>query len=241
MHKRYRVDMLDIGTAFLQTSTIETIDMSLNGISLHAAGRLNIGEQYDLKLRSNSKTLSLRGLVIWAKISGTRKGFNGDIVPVYTGGLEFIDASKHLTDEIDDFIGTHKKEGNISNNTDGYIDMCGRQECLRRHPRFQVNTPAEAFVIDHTQCLPVQDLSFGGLRLESGQPMKINSKIPMMLNFFGDKFILFKGKVVSCRLVKKSSPRLYTMGIAVSEMSMKDRRILSEHIRLLRNIDTSPS
>jgi hypothetical protein len=240
-HKRYRVEMLDISTAILQTSTIETIDMSLSGISLHAAGRLNIGEQYDLKLRSKGRTLSLKGLVIWAKISRTRRGFNGDIIPVYTGGLEFIDVSKHLTDEINDFIGTHRKESNIRNNTDGYMDMCARERCLRRNPRFQVNTPAEAFMMDHTQCLPVQDLSFGGLRLERSQPIKMNSKIPMMLNFFGDKFILFKGIVVSCRLIKKSSPRVYTMGIAVSEMSMKDRRILSEHIRLLRNIDTSPS
>jgi hypothetical protein len=233
--------MLDIGTAFLQASTIETIDMSLDGISLRAAGRLNIGEQYDLKLRPKGKALSLRGLVIWARISGTRRDFNGDIAPVYTGGLEFVDVTKHLTDEIDDFIGTHKKDGNTGDNTDAYVDMCGREKCSRRHPRFQVNTPADAFVIDRAQCLPVKDLSFGGLRLESSQPVKINSHIPMMLDFFGDKFILFKGKVVSCRLVKKSSPRLYTIGIGVSEMSMKDRRILSEHIRLLRNIDTSPS
>jgi hypothetical protein len=233
--------MLDFSTVFLQTSTIEIIDMSPNGISLHTTRRLNIGEQYDLKLRSNGMALSPRGLVVWAKISRTRNGFNGDIVPVYTGALEFIGISKHLADEIDDFIGTHSKEGNIGNNKNDHEDTSIREKCLRRRPRFQVNTPAEAFITDQAQCLPVQDLSFGGLRLKCSQPTKINSEIPMMLIFLEDKFITFKGRVASCRLIKRASPRLYTIGIAISEMSIKDRRILSEHIRLLSNIDTCPS
>jgi hypothetical protein len=240
-HRRYKVDMLDITGAIVQTSNIETIDISQNGISLRATRRLNIGEQYDVKLQSRANALNLRGVVIWAKISKIQSGSNGDIIPVYTGGLEFFDVSKHLRDRIDHFVDTHMRDDVIRNNARDDTDKYDAKERPRRSPRFQVNTPAKAFIIDQTQCLPVQDLSFGGLRLEHSQPMKINSKVPMMLNFLEDKFIVFEGRVTSCRLIKKASPRVYTIGIAINEMSMKDRRILSEHIRLLSNIDTSPS
>jgi hypothetical protein len=240
-HKRYKVDMLDITAAIIQTSNIKAIDISLNGVSLNVTRRLNIGEQYDLKLQSRGKTLNLRGVVIWAKISKIQSGSNGDIIPVYTAGLEFIDVSRHLRDGIDHFIKTHKRDGDIRNSIRDDTVKYDLKGCSRCYPRFKVNTPAEAFITDQTQCLPVQDLSFGGLRLKCSRAMKINSEIPMILNFLEDRFIVFKGRVTSCRLIKKASPRLYTIGIAISEMSMKDRKTLSEHIRLLSNIDTSPS
>jgi len=240
-HRRYKIDMLDITAAIVQASDIKAIDISLNGISVHATRRLNIGEKYDIKLQLGGKTLNLRGVVIWAKISKMQSGSNGDIIPVYTGGMELTDVSKHLRDQINHFIGAYKKGNDIKSNKGDNAHESDPKECLRLYPRFQVNTPAEAFITDQTQRLPVQDLSFGGIRVKRSQPIKINSEIPMMLNFLEDKFILFKGRVTSCRLIKKASPRLYTIGIAISEMSMKDRKILSEHIRLLTNIDTGPS
>jgi hypothetical protein len=59
-HKRYKVDLLDITTATVHASDIEIIDISMNGIALHATKRLNVEEQYNLKLQSNGKALNIK-------------------------------------------------------------------------------------------------------------------------------------------------------------------------------------
>jgi len=236
VHKRYEVDLLDVTIAIIHASNIEIIDISLDGIALLAPKRLNIGEQYDVKIQSKGKALNIKGIVIWSNIDKIHKGLNSDAIPVYKAGLEFVDVSKYLEYEIDNFIKAHKRDKDTEDDTVGY-DL---RKDSRHYPRFQVNTPVGAFIIDKTQCHPVKDLSFGGLCVECKQPMKINSTIPMMLNFSEDKFVVFKGKIASCHLNKKASPRLYTIGIEISEMSTEDRKTLTEHIRLLNTIDTSP-
>lgn len=239
-YKRYNVNLLDITCAIIQAGNIEILDVSLNGIAVHATMRLNIGEQYSLKLQSRHKALSFKGIVIWSKLSAIHKDSSGDTIPVYTAGLEFIDNSQDLGDDIRMFIGTHNCGDDIRKNSDD-ADEYTIKECPRTYPRFQVNTPPEAFIIDQKQLYQVQELGFGGVRIECTKPLKINNTIPMMLNFSEDKFIVFKGRIVSCRLLHRASPKRYTIGVEFSEMSTTYRKMLSEYIRLLSDIDTSPS
>ena len=239
-HKRYAVNLLDITSAIIQVNNIEIIDISLNGISLHANRRLNIGEQYSVKIQAKEKALSFKGVVIWSKISRIHNGSQCDVIPVYSAGLKFIDVSKSFVDDINIFIESHKLYEKIENDTEDYTVNSYPMEFTRRYHRFLVNTPVEAFIIDQTQYLLLKDLSYGGLRIESKKPIKINSYIPMMLSFADDKFIIFQGRVSSCHLNKKASPKTYTLGIEFNEMSLKDRKLLAEYIRLLGDIDKSP-
>jgi PilZ domain len=235
-HQRYKIELLGIAGVTLKANNIDIIDISLSGISLHATMRLNVGEEYAIKIQSGGIVLNLKGLVIWSKISKSHNGFNGDSIPVYTAGLEFRDVAKDKRDEIAKFIASHKK----SNGEDDEIDLEPKKN-LRRYPRVCVNTPVESFLIDKSQCLPVKDLSFGGFRMESKSAIKINSTVPLMINCSDDKFIVFQGRVTSCRLTKRVYPKVYDIGIEFNKMSAKDRKTLSEFIRLLDNIDKSPS
>jgi hypothetical protein len=240
-YKRYKVDLFDITSAIIQASNIEIANISLNGIALHANRRLNIGEKYTLKIHSKEKTLSLKGIVIWSKISRIHNSFNGYTAPLYSAGLEFIDVTKSLRDDISIFIETDKIDEKIDNDTEDDTVTSYPKKFTRSFHRFRVNTPVEAFIIDQNQWLLVKDFSYGGLRIECTKPMKINSKLPMMLSFADDIFIIFQGRVISCILNKKASPRVYTIGIEFYEMSLKDRNLLAKHIRLLSDIDRSPS
>jgi hypothetical protein len=235
-HKRYEVDFLGITTSAIHAGNIEIIDISLNGIALLAPQRLNIGKQYSIKIQSKGKALSIKGIVIWSHISSIRKAFDGDIIPVYKAGLEFIDGVKYSRDDLAGFIETHRKK----------VDQEDESEYspgkdLRRYHRARVNTPVKAFITDKTQCHPVKNLGYGGLCMECQRPMKINSAMPMMLNLSEDSFIVFKGRITSCLLNKKASAKVYTIGIEFSELSVKDRKVLTVYIRLLNTIDTSPS
>ena len=239
--KRYPVELFDITTSSIQTGNIEIININLNSIALNAIRRLNIGEKYALKIQSEGKALSLYAIVIWSKISRSHKFLNGDTIPIYSAGLEFIDVSKYLGDQINIFIEKYKRDDTIDDDTGDDVLVCNSKKSLRHYPRFQVHPPEKAFIIDQSQCFPLKDLSYGGLRIEYKNPMKVNSTVPMLLNFPDERFIVFQGRVVSCLLIQKAYPKAYTIRIAFNEISVKDRKLLSEYICFLDDIDKSPS
>jgi c-di-GMP-binding flagellar brake protein YcgR len=231
-HKRYKIDLLDVTSAMIQTSEAEIINISLGGIALRANRRLNMGEKYTLRIKSKDTGLNLKGIVIWSQISNIRKGPGGNTVPVYTAGIEFVDASDHKRNEIINFIETHKKEECV-------VDV-KQLDNLRLYTRVQVYDPEKAFIIDQTESHKVKQLSFSGAQIECKHPMKVNNSIPMMISFTEDKFIVFHGMIASCRLIRNAYPKAYEIGIEFSKMAEREREILAEFIRLLDAIDKSP-
>jgi hypothetical protein len=232
IHKRYGVDPLNIVGSTLGADEIEIVDLGLGGVSLRANRRLNIGEIYTLLIKSKGKVLNLQGEVIWAKISEIRRGRGGNTIARYTAGLEFKDPSDNKRDEIITFMGSHK-EGDKS------IDF-HQISGIRLYTRVRVNAPDEALIIGRTESLKVKKMSYSGALVESRNPIKVSSKMPMMITLAEDRFIVFKGEISSCLLIKSAHPRAYDIGIKFTEMSKADRSVLSEFIRLLNEIDKSP-
>lgn len=232
-HKRYTVDLLDITSALIETNDVEVINISQKGISLRASRRLNIGETYTLKIKSKDTLLTQKGTVIWSKISQIKKTLHSESVPMYTAGIEFIDISNDKKAEIIHFIDTHRQR---NNNADEQ-----QENGLRISVRVRVDAPEEAFILDQAESNKVKQLSFSGARIHSKHPMKVNARIPMMINFSEEKFILFQGRVASCLLIRDACPKAYDIGIEFSELSEKEKEVLVEFIRLLDTIDKSPS
>lgn len=233
IHKRYPVDAWDITGATLPSDDMAIIDIGMNGISLRANRRLNIGETYTLLMKSKGIVLNLRGTVMWSRISEIRKGPRGDTIPGYTAGIEFRDLSDSKKDEIINFIETHKKEDKIPD----LSQMTG----TRLSARVRVNNPEEALLIDRTETLKVKKMSYSGALLEGKSPIRVSSKLRMMINLAEDRFIIFRGKIMSCLLIRNAYPKAYSIGMQFTEMSKKDRVTLAEFIRLLDVIDQSPS
>jgi hypothetical protein len=235
-HKRYKIELLGVTGITLKANSIDIVDISLKGISLHATMRLNVGKEYTIKIQTGVKVLNLKGLVIWSRISKSRSGLGGDSVPVYTAGLEFQHMTKEQQKEIAKFMDGYKKEKDTKADEP---DLVFRN--IRQYPRVCVHTPVESFIINPAQSLPVKDLSFGGFRTESSDAMKISSTVPCMISFSEDKCIVFQGRITFCRLIKRAYPKVYDIGIEFNKMSVQDRKTLSEFIRLLDSIDRSPS
>ena len=231
-HKRYPLDFLDITSAIIQVNDIEILDISLGGICLRTKRRLNPDDTYNLKIKSKDIMLNVKGTVMWSKISEIRKDA-GDTVPLYTAGMRFDDVSYDKKAELINFIETQKKENKI-------IDM-HQINGVRLYNRVLVNAPEEALILDQTESLKVKKLSYSGMLIECRHPIKINSLIPMMISFSEDRFIVFKGRVASCFLIRNASPKVYDLGIEFTELSGSERMKLAEYIRLLDAIDKSPS
>ena len=60
-----------------------------------------MGQKYTLKIESGSNTISLEGVVVWAKITCLTKEFKGKKLPIYEVGMSF---DKMLTGKAADLL-----------------------------------------------------------------------------------------------------------------------------------------
>ena len=215
--KRFRLDYLEVNGQLTFASEVTLLDISMGGISLKADRRLNIGGKYVIKLADKEKLIALRGEVAWSALSGNRVTPDGDIIPLYTAGLRFIDLSKEKADELMDFVEHHRKE-EVPPAAD------------RRHNvRFLIGEPGKA-VLNYPADYKVKVVSLSGMLIETSHALESESRIPMELSLHDDSRISFIGRVVTCKLTGKNDVEHYDIGIEFIDVTDKDREVLGTFI-----------
>ncbi len=99
-YKRYKLDSMGINGKMVFATDVKILDISVGGVSLKADRRLDIGNEYVLKLENRDRLISVKGVVVWSSLSGTREGAGGEAVPIYTAGLKFTDSSPEKIEEL---------------------------------------------------------------------------------------------------------------------------------------------
>jgi c-di-GMP-binding flagellar brake protein YcgR len=195
---------------------VKVIDISISGISLKANRRLNIGSDYTLKLEGND-TISLRGTVIWSSLNETRKGSQGEMIPIYSAGMKFKDMSAERITELQYLIESHKlEEVNVTGGT-------------RQNIRFHIKDPENAILM-YPDDYKVKTISLGGLLIECSRNFEIESRIPMEMFIHDDNTLKFVGRVASCQVKDKEGQKQYDIGIEFLDLTEKDRKVLSSFI-----------
>jgi hypothetical protein len=224
-YKRFKVDLIDINGKMVFATNVKIIDISLGGVSLKVDRRLNMGSEYTLTVSSKGKVFSIKCIVVWSFIKESVKDSRGNIVPIYTAGMQFKDASNEKIKEIVAFIEDHK--------LDVIVDLHGLSG-QRLNVRVQIKAPDNA-VLNFHEHYKVKKLGLGGMQIESAYELGIDQKFPMKIIFYGDKAIQFLGRVTSCLLVKNRGQEHYNIGIEFLDMSEHGREILHEFIRSLED------
>ncbi len=67
------------------------VDVSESGIGLESPQKLIVGARFHFRVRNRSKSLCLPGRVEWCRLTGTRTGDGGEIVPVFRSGVAIDD------------------------------------------------------------------------------------------------------------------------------------------------------
>jgi c-di-GMP-binding flagellar brake protein YcgR len=224
-YKRFSVDILGINGKMMFANDVEIHDISVGGISLRVDRRLNIGNEYTLKIGdSKNKTISLKGSVVWSKISGTKKGLKDEIIPIYSAGMKFVTMSAERIKELTTFL-----EGQENFSREKLHSPSG----LRCSMRFLVSPPLKKAVLDVRESYAVKKLSLGGMLIESESPLEINDRVPMEILLPGDTPIEFLGRTASCLKVPEGDHSRYDIGIEFVEMTEADKRKLHEFVLVL--------
>ncbi|MBI5639500.1 MAG: PilZ domain-containing protein [Nitrospirae bacterium] len=223
-HKRVPVDDIELTGKMMFATEVRVIDISVGGISLKADRRLNIGCEYSLKIEDSGRLITIKGIVVWSSMSGTRQGPKGDVIPIYTAGLKFTNVLSDRISELIHFIEDHK--------IDGELRLSGL--------RFNIDDPERA-ILNIPADYKVKEISLSGMLIESAQALEIDSRHPMEIFVPEDSQVKFTGRVASCLLIEKDGPEHFDIGIEFSDMHEKDRERLKGLIRFLRSLDKNSS
>lgn len=224
---------MEINSKLILANEVEVLDISLGGVSVRADRRLNIGNEYTLKMEDKAGTISLKGSVVWSFLSEVRKNNEGEMIPIYTAGMKFTDMPDEKAAELTSFIDGHKQDFFQQTEVRGLTD-------LRLNIRFCINTPEKA-VLDCPESYRVKKLSLGGMLIESGHEMEVENRFPMEISLADDTLITFHGRVASCLAINVAGDSNFDVGIEFTEMSKKDTKRLKEFISMLNKMDTGPS
>lgn len=224
-YKRFSVDILGINGKMMFANEVEIHDISLGGISLKVDKRLNMGSEYTIKIaKSSDKTISLKGSVVWSKISGTRKGSTGEIIPIYSAGMKFVTMPADKIKELTTFLA-----GQENFSREKVYGPSG----LRCSMRFLVAPPLKKAFLDIRESYAVKKLSLGGMLIESESPLGIDDRVPMEILLPGDTQIKFLGRTASCIKVPEEGSSRYDIGIEFIEIAEGDKRKLHEFVLVL--------
>jgi len=107
-HERFTVDMPEITAELLFSEDTSIRNISLGGISLTADKGLKIDKEYTLKIRIHDKVVPVKGTVMWCKLCQSKNRPNGDIIPIYSMGLQFKGDPKGDLAELIEFIRSYQ-------------------------------------------------------------------------------------------------------------------------------------
>ncbi|GAB4418432.1 MAG: hypothetical protein OHK0032_14400 [Thermodesulfovibrionales bacterium] len=216
-HKRFIVEGLDIQAKTIFSTEVNILDISLGGACISGTKRLNIGNEYTLKIEGRDSTISLSCIVVWEKLSGNRKTQSGEIVPVYRVGMQFKEGLTQKLNEVLDFI----KENSII------------KENKLKGIRFKIH-PGKA-VINYPKVYAVKKISMGGILMVADEPLPVEENFHMEISIPDEEPIHFLGRVASCIEIPDMVAKCYDIGIAFFEILDNDRSRLSAFIDLLRD------
>jgi len=216
-YKRIRLDLLEINGKMSLAEKIELIDISLGGVSLTVDRRLNIGKEILLKLGDKTNSIDIKGVIVRSELSGIEERVTGEKIIVYKVGMMFKDGQSEL---IADFLRTLVQNKGIQ------VPV----EFERRlNVRFCITTPEEKVL-----CFPAQFkmkiIGMGGMLIESDQPLKTESTVPMVLTLNEDKSLIFNGRVVSCRMTEEKRASTYEIGVEFKDLKDADRLFIQTFV-----------
>jgi c-di-GMP-binding flagellar brake protein YcgR len=223
-YKRFSVDVLGINGKMMFASEVEIHDISLGGMSLKVDRRLNMGNEYTLKIGNNQKTVTVKGAVVWSKISGSKKGSRDEVIPLYTAGMKFVNMSGDKIKELTSFL---DGQANFSH------EKMHQASGLRCSMRFLVDPPLRKAVIKLPETYLVKKLSLGGMLVESEGPFQVEEKIPMEMVLPGDITLRFIGRIASSLMVHDEGALRYDIGIEFIEIQEDSKKRLEEFIHSL--------
>lgn len=194
------------------STSVEIINLSLGGVAIKADRRLELGQEYVLRLDLEDRELEVNGVAVWSKLSGLAE-VDGGSVPEYSAGFRFTNVLTDKVQDLVDFIERNK----------------GGEEERVTGIRFQIGR-AETATLDTDEECQVKLISRSGMLIQSQRRFEVEATYSIKIVPPDREPIRFRGRVASQFESSQGFLTRYDLGIEFIEMSDEDRRRLESFI-----------
>lgn len=221
-YRRFLIEGMDVQCRMFFTTKVKILNISFGGAALSVNKRLNMGEEYTLKIESESNTISLKGIVAWVKMTRLTREVKGKKLPIYEVGMRFDEVLTGKGVDLLNFI-----SGNISDKA-----IKARLQGLR----VKIMQAENTVILDDRDSYYVKMIGLGGMLIESKEKLDIEGRFSMEMISEDIKPIKFLGRTAYCMEIPGKTPKRYDTGIEFIEMNEQDRARLKEFIDILQAI-----
>lgn len=197
-------------------SDLNVINISMGGAAIETTESLEVNREYPFKIHYKGTILNLKGHVVWSILTHSEKLGSGEVIPVYTVGLEFTNVLSEEANILHKFI------------AENAIKKSGRR---LKGIRWKLPT-SEYFRIEHLYKYDVRKISLSGMLIEFERPLSTDVKYNMELLLNGNVLNIV-GRVANCIEIESDTSIRYGIGIEFVEMSEEDRGVLKGFIDTL--------
>jgi c-di-GMP-binding flagellar brake protein YcgR len=219
-HTRVIIESLSIKCTMHFATEVQLLNISPNGACIVLNKQLEMGSRYTLHIKTPDNDISLKGAVIWERISGSQMKERGEIFPRYEVGIKFDNIFTDDGASLIDFIDNNVLPKQFKIRLQGL--------------RVKIIEPDSAVVQDHKNCNVIR-ISEGGMLIETEKKLDLESRFEMELIL--PKYrrpLKFLGRVASSLAMTDKVPMRYGAGIEFIEMSEKDGTRLRKFIDSLQ-------
>ena len=211
-YPRFPTDQVEGSFSYAVRASVD--NLSLGGFAVRTSAQLQVGRKYNFRLGDGTDSVELEGEVKWCRLAGTEKRETGDVVPVYSAGIEFEDILTTTAEKLHLFM-----EKNV------ILDL--KQ---RIFGRLKADSAGEIDLETESKFL-VKQLSASGMLIITELPPKPESLVGLELQLNDETFECM-GRVVYAAEVDLVEEELrYRVGVEFVQPAKEQLQILENFIR----------
>ncbi len=216
-HYRHSLEGMGVYAQTVFCKDVEILDISISGASLKGTKRFDMGHKYSFRFKHREHVVSVKGLIVWEKISGIEKTGEGETTPIYTAGISFGEVPPETSALLREFISDN--------------DKLLRE---RRISGIRINMHGVKGILSSPEACSVKDISIGGMRIEMQQVSSLDEAFDLELVLAEDEdLIRCKGRIVFYHEKTEGTAGGYSAGVEFVNIDSK--------ARLERFVDTLPN
>jgi len=204
-YPRYNVVDMGVSARTIVDETVELLDISIGGASVRSSRRFLIGSEYFFTFDLNQRIVSMKGTIVWEKLTGAEQISEGEAIPWYTVGVESTDALTDSSSELRKFLAEKLKERRLSG------------------VRIKLHTTGGTPLSCLEACV-VRDLSMGGMQIATDlkPPLETVLSFDLILRP-NESSIHGKGRVTYCLEATEDIPHRCCAGVEFLDMCDEDK------------------
>lgn len=215
--RRYPVEGMGIYARTMFNTTVEVLELSVSGALIKGARGLLIGCNYNFKIEHEGRVIPLDGVVVWEKTT-LEKIAEGQTVPVYSAGIEFLDMRTDRAEQLRELISDKVRE---------------LKDRRLSGVRVRISPPEKA-LLSYMEYCEIKDISVGGMNIEIDQqpPPDMTFSLELILTK-NQSPVRCRGRIAFCQEMAGKIPGKYRAGVEFKDITESDKEILARFVETL--------